>query len=149
MPRLSSRSKHVEFESNSALQIGNQKERRVEKAEKSSNFAEGCKNFAQCKFLHWYEIFAQCEFSHWCEIFALVRNFCTVRIFALVRNFRTGAKFRIGAKFSHWCEISHGNLPFDLFFVIFPIFALHVLWVLRVFLYFCLFDHYISSNEIL
>ena len=98
MPRLSSRSKHVEFESNSALQIGNQKERRVEKAEKSSNFAEGCKNFAQC------------EFSHWCEIFALVRNF---RIGA---KFSHSANFRIGAKFSHWCEISHGDLPFDFFF---------------------------------
>ena len=46
MPNLSSRSKHVEFESNSTLQIRNQKKRRAEKAEKSSNFAEGCKNFA-------------------------------------------------------------------------------------------------------
>ena len=44
MPRLSSRSKHVEFESNSALQIRNQKERRAEKAGKLSSFAEGCEN---------------------------------------------------------------------------------------------------------
>ena len=44
MLRLSSRSKHVELESNSALQIRNQKERRAEKAGKSSSFAEECEN---------------------------------------------------------------------------------------------------------
>ena len=34
MPNLLNRSKHEEFESNSALQIRNQKERRVEEARK-------------------------------------------------------------------------------------------------------------------
>ena len=48
MPKLLSRSKHEEFESNSALQIRDQKERRVENAKKiehNKNFA----NFATCK----------------------------------------------------------------------------------------------------
>ena len=49
MPNLLNRSKHEEFESNSALQIRNQKERRVEKAGKSSSFVEGCEIFALCE----------------------------------------------------------------------------------------------------
>ena len=48
MPNLLNRSKHEEFELNSALHIRNQKERIVEKDGKSSNF-EGCKN-AYCIF---------------------------------------------------------------------------------------------------
>ena len=42
MPKLLSRSKHEELESNSALQIRNQKERRVENARKLGH----CRNFA-------------------------------------------------------------------------------------------------------
>ena len=61
MPRLSSRSKHVEFESNSAFQIRNYKEIKAEKVEKSNNFAEGCENFAP------HEIVALCEISH-CDL---------------------------------------------------------------------------------
>ena len=51
MPKLLSRSKHEEFESNSALQIRNQKERRLENARK----LEPVGNLAS------YEIFAACE----------------------------------------------------------------------------------------
>ena len=51
MPKILSRSKHEEFESNSALQIRNQKERRVENARK----LEPVRNLAGC------EIFATCE----------------------------------------------------------------------------------------
>ena len=59
MPNLLSLSKHKEFESNSALQIRNQKERRSRRrAEKVEIFASGCKNFAPL-----CEIFAQCEIS--------------------------------------------------------------------------------------
>ena len=142
MQNLLNRSKPEEFESNSALQIRNQKERKAEKAGKSSSFVEGCKNFTLAKF-------AQCEFFTRCEI-------------------PHSMKFLHCAKFSHSAKIilhfiSHNAkmllhfldfLPFspsfDFPFVIFfSNFALHVLWVLRVFLYFCLFEHYISSNQIL
>ena len=92
MPNLSSRSKHVEFESNSALQIRKQKERRAEKAGKS-------------------------------------------------RISQKGAKMLL--------DFLPFGTPFDFPFVIFSHFALHVLWVLRAILYFCLFEHYISSNQIL
>ena len=53
MPKLLSRSKHEEFESNSALQIRDQKERREEnkkKMEHSKNFA-GLRNFARLRNL--------------------------------------------------------------------------------------------------
>ena len=53
MPKLLSRSKHEEFKLNSALQIKNQKERRVENARK----LEPVGNLAGC------EIFAAYEFS--------------------------------------------------------------------------------------
>ena len=43
MPNMSSQSKHVEFESNSALQIRNHKERRAEKAGKSRASQKGAK----------------------------------------------------------------------------------------------------------
>ena len=45
MPKLLSRSKHEEFESNSALQIRDQKERRAEdtkKMERSTNWVRNC-----------------------------------------------------------------------------------------------------------
>ena len=47
MPNLSSRSKHVEFELNSTLQIRNQKERREKKAGKSRILHKGAK-FSYC-----------------------------------------------------------------------------------------------------
>ena len=50
MPKLLSRSKHEEFESNSALQIINQKERRA----KNARILGHCRNFAglkNCKIL--------------------------------------------------------------------------------------------------
>ena len=43
MSNLLNRSKHEEFESNSALHIGNQKEIRAEKAGKSSSSQKGAK----------------------------------------------------------------------------------------------------------
>ena len=103
MPNLLSQSKHEEFESNSTLQIKNQKERKAEEARKMK-----CIKFWQ------------------------------------IAKFSQGAK--VTPTFVFFC-------PFDphstSFFVIFSNFTLHVLWVLRVFLYFCLFEHYISSNQIL
>ena len=58
MPNLLNRSKHEEFEWNSALQIKNQKERRVEKDGKWSSFAEGCENSHRAKMLlHFLVIF--------------------------------------------------------------------------------------------
>ena len=54
MPNLLSQSKHEEFESNSALQIRNQKERRAEEARKMKQ----CRRFWAA-----YEIFAGCEIA--------------------------------------------------------------------------------------
>ena len=64
MPNLLGRSKHEEFESNSALQIRDQKERRAENAKKlelqeiwqAAKFSQpakirGLRNFATCEFL--------------------------------------------------------------------------------------------------
>ena len=67
MPNLLSRSKHEEFESNSALQIRNQKERRVEKAGKSSSFTKGCENFAPVKISHCAKMLL-----HFLDLFALL-----------------------------------------------------------------------------
>ena len=62
MPNLLNRSKHEEFESNSTLQIRNQKERKAEKkAGKSSISQKGA------KISHW------CEISH-CAKFRTVQN---------------------------------------------------------------------------
>ena len=47
MPNLLNLSKNEKFESNSILQIKNQKEIRAEKTGKSSSFAEGCEIFAE------------------------------------------------------------------------------------------------------
>ena len=60
MPNLLNRSKHEEFESNSALQIRNHKERRAEKAENPAvrrrvrkKFRSTVRNFRTgAKFLH-------------------------------------------------------------------------------------------------
>ena len=60
-----------------------------------------------------------------------------------VRNFRKVRKL-LPAIFG-LCSVDPRLTPFCDFYH----FTLHVLWVLRVFLYFCLFEHYISSNEIL
>ena len=50
MPNLLSLSKHEEFESNSALQIRNQKERRAKEARKmKQEIFAGCKIFAGCE----------------------------------------------------------------------------------------------------
>ena len=51
MPKLLSRSKHEEFELNSALQIKSQKERRAENRRKWSiaKILESCENFAICE----------------------------------------------------------------------------------------------------
>ena len=48
MPNLLNRSNHKEFESNSALQIRIQKERRAEKAGKSSTSQKGAKTSHHC-----------------------------------------------------------------------------------------------------
>ena len=70
MPRLSSRSKHVEFGSNSALQIRNQKERRAEEAGKSSS------EISQkgVKILHLRNSHST-KFLHSAKMFALLTNF--------------------------------------------------------------------------
>ena len=50
MPKLLSRSKHEKFESNSALQIRDQKERRAENARELKLQFRRLRNFATCKF---------------------------------------------------------------------------------------------------
>ena len=62
MPKLLSRSKYEEFESNSALQIGNQKERIAENARKLGD----CRKLAGLKNFNNLRIFAGCEIT--CEI---------------------------------------------------------------------------------
>ena len=61
MLKLLSRSKHEEFESNSALQIKNEKERRAENARK----LEPAGNLAG------YKIFATCENNHLLPLFTV------------------------------------------------------------------------------
>ena len=59
MPILLSRSKHKEFESNSALQIRDQKERIVENTKKM----EHSKNFARLQNFPTYEILQVAKFA--------------------------------------------------------------------------------------
>ena len=78
MPNLLNRFKHEEFESNSAFQIRNQKERRskrgAEEEQKSrSNFAPYAKfSLALLTFCHFYSLF---------PIFALHVYKCELRVF--------------------------------------------------------------------
>ena len=66
MPNLLSRSKHEEFESNSALQIRNQKERRVEEGRKMKQ----CRRFWQdAKISH---LGAKFPFPARCSCFLLL-----------------------------------------------------------------------------
>ena len=102
MPKLLSRSKYKEFESNSALLIRNQKERRAENARK----------------IELQEIWQAAKFSQPAKFAFCIFGFCSVH-----------------PRLTSFCDFSY--------------FSLHVLWVLRVFLYFCLFEHYLSSNQIL
>ena len=63
MPKLLSRSKHEEFESNSALQIGDQKERRAENAKKM----EHCEIKSHCHCspsYHYSSLTSYCPFLH-------------------------------------------------------------------------------------
>ena len=51
MPKFLSRSKHEEFESNSTLQISDQKERRAKKMQGNWSYnLAGCKTIATCEF---------------------------------------------------------------------------------------------------
>ena len=78
MPKLLSRSKHEEFESNSAFQIIDQKERRAEntkKMEQNKNLA-GLQNFRNMQKFRRLRIFATCEILHGCE-FSQVAKFAS------------------------------------------------------------------------
>ena len=75
MPKLLSRCKHEEFESNSALQIRNQKERRAENAKKLGH----CKNFAGLQKFGNLQNFAGCKISQ----LAKLPLFATVHLLPL------------------------------------------------------------------
>ena len=66
MPKLLSQSKHEEFESNSALQIKDQKERRVENAKK----LELQENFRSLRNFRRFHC-SSCEISFLCALFIL------------------------------------------------------------------------------
>ena len=59
MPKLLSQSKHEEFESNLALQIRNQKERRAENARKLGHY----RNFVGLQKFHSLQNFTTCKIS--------------------------------------------------------------------------------------
>ena len=91
MPKLLSQSKHEEFESNSALQIRNKKERRAENARKLGhcrNFA-GLRNFATCRILQvakirnmrTWEISQDAKFPSCCHCSSYSHCSCCLRNF--------------------------------------------------------------------
>ena len=82
MPKLLSRSKHKEFESNSALQIRDQKERRAENTKKM----EHNKNFAGLRNFRNLQNFAGCEIAsaRYCSSCSTVHSSYTVDFLRLL-----------------------------------------------------------------
>ena len=93
MPKLLIQSKHEEFESNSALQIRNQKERRAE------NQRNGALQFVACEKLQGAK-------------FRSLRNLLPAFVISC----------SVDPHLTHFCDFFN--------------FSLHVIWVLRIFLYF-------------
>ena len=74
MPKLLSQSKHEVFESNSALQIRNQKERRGKENEAMQKILAGCEYFVAYEFAP-CEIFKGCEIVFPVPLFILLLTF--------------------------------------------------------------------------
>ena len=89
MPKLLSRSKHEEFESNSALQIKDQKERRVEntkKMERSTNWVRNC----LCAHCSPHELFTPPVTIHLFDALTVCYNFLFLPILSLIIAFGFG-----------------------------------------------------------
>ena len=116
MPKLLSRSKHKEFELNSALQIRNQKERRVENARKLGH----CKNFVGLRKFRNLQNFTGCENLQSAE-FSRLQNFATSQP-AKIRSVANLPPLRI-VHFSTLLTVPTARLTFS-FFVHFLVFFL-------------------------